>query len=88
TGLAAAFMTATGLGTLRCWGRWLVLARVWLPLTGKTPWPLLAFLDDAHHRGVLRQAGAVYQFRHARIQTQLAEQFETPSLPGPSSCDP
>ncbi|MFI6358668.1 hypothetical protein ACIBJF_40075 [Streptomyces sp. NPDC050743] len=32
----------------------------------------MAFLDDAHRRGVLRQAGAVYQFRHARLQEQLA----------------
>lgn len=76
SGLAAGFMTAIGLGTLRCWGRWVVLSRVWLPLTGKAPWSMITFLDDAHHRGVLRQAGAVYQFRHARIQTQLAEKFE------------
>lgn len=76
TGLMAAFSTAAGTGSLRCWGRWVVLSRVWLPLTGKVPWSLMAFLDDAHHRGVLRQSGAVYQFRHARIQSQLAERFD------------
>jgi hypothetical protein len=32
----------------------------------------MTFLGDAHRRGVLRQAGAVYQFRHARLQDHLA----------------
>ncbi|QQQ73400.1 NACHT domain-containing protein [Saccharothrix sp. 6-C] len=53
------------------WGRWATLARVWLPLAGRLPWAVPAFLDDAHHRGVLRQSGAAYQFRHARLQEQL-----------------
>lgn len=57
---------------LTAWGNWVVLARLWLPLTGRLPRQLLAFLDDAHRRGVLRQAGAVYQFRHARLQDHLA----------------
>jgi hypothetical protein len=30
------------------------------------------FLADAHKRGVLRQAGAVYQFRHIELQYRLA----------------
>ncbi|MGW4874631.1 NACHT domain-containing protein [Streptomyces chartreusis] len=53
---------------------WFLLTRVWLALQGKLPWRLLRFLDDAHRRGVLRQAGAVYQFRHARLQDYLAAQ--------------
>ena len=36
------------------------------------PWLLLEFLEDAHRRGVLRQAGAAYQFRHIELQRQLA----------------
>ena len=28
----------------------------------------MTFLADAHQRGVLRQAGAVYQFRHIALQ--------------------
>jgi hypothetical protein len=56
------------------WGVWLVLSRIWLPLTGRLPWPIVAFLADAHHRGVLRQAGAVYQFRHVRLQDYLTQQ--------------
>ncbi|MCX5109162.1 helix-turn-helix domain-containing protein [Streptomyces sp. NBC_00378] len=57
------------------WGRWLVLSRVWLPLTGKLPWDTVAFLDDAYRRGVLRQTGAVYQFRHIRLQHHLARSY-------------
>lgn len=53
------------------WGQWLLLTRLWLPLTGRLPWATADFLDDAYHRGLLRQAGTVYQFRHARLQAQL-----------------
>ncbi|SFW78052.1 hypothetical protein [Amycolatopsis australiensis] len=45
----------------------------WLAVTGRLPWRLMHFLDDAHRRGVLRQAGGVYQFRHASVQERLAE---------------
>ncbi|MEU7061959.1 hypothetical protein [Streptomyces sp. NPDC046197] len=55
------------------WG-WFLLARSWFALRGELPWRLMGFLDDAHRRGVLRQAGAVYQFRHARLQDRLAAQ--------------
>ncbi|MFF4715056.1 helix-turn-helix domain-containing protein [Streptomyces eurythermus] len=72
--------TISGLGgalgytlTLTAWGQWCLLARIWLPLTGRLPWATAAFLDDAYQRGVLRQAGAVYQFRHARLQSRLAQ---------------
>jgi hypothetical protein len=53
------------------WGPWLI-ARLWLPLTGRLPWAVMTFLVDAHRRGVLRQAGGVYQFRHARLQDYFA----------------
>jgi transcriptional regulator with XRE-family HTH domain len=59
--------------SLTAWGQSLVFARVWLPLTGRLPWSVAAFLDDACQRGVLRQVGAVYQFRHARLQTHLTD---------------
>jgi hypothetical protein len=32
----------------------------------------MTFLADAHQRGVLRQAGAVYEFRHVELQRRLA----------------
>ncbi|MBE8526014.1 helix-turn-helix domain-containing protein [Amycolatopsis sp. H6(2020)] len=63
------------------WGQWLVVSRVWLPLTGRLPWATAAFLEDAYRRGILRQAGAVYQFRHARLQDHLARTFEEPAAP-------
>ncbi|MEU2453158.1 helix-turn-helix domain-containing protein [Streptomyces sp. NPDC012765] len=53
------------------WGQWVLLTRIWLPLTGRLPWATVAFLEDAYRRGVLRQVGAVYQFRHARLQRHL-----------------
>ncbi|GAA3189847.1 MULTISPECIES: helix-turn-helix domain-containing protein [Streptomyces] len=69
---------------LTAWGQWLVLGRFWLPLTGRLPWAVTAFLDDAYRRGVLRQAGAVYQFRHARLQHHLARAHRAGSgLRGP-----
>ena len=65
------------------WGQWMVLSRVTLPLAGRLPWALTTFLDDAYQRGVLRQAGAVYQFRHARLQRHLSQAC-WPSATGPS----
>lgn len=71
-GIEAAFGGGLGYGlTFTAWGQWVALARMWSPLTGRLPWSVIAFLDDAHRRGVLRQAGAVYQFRHARLQDHL-----------------
>ncbi|BCJ46709.1 hypothetical protein GCM10010168_37690 [Actinoplanes ianthinogenes] len=58
-------------GLSRAWFGWLVVARFYLPLTGRLPWSLPRFLAQAHSRGVLRQAGAVYQFRHSRLQQRL-----------------
>lgn len=75
-GLAAGLTVGLGVGTLTAWGRWVLLARLWLPLTGRLPWAVNAFLDDAYRRGVLRQPGAVYQFRHARLRDRLGEVYE------------
>lgn len=61
---------------LTAWGQWVVFSRIWLPLTGRLPWAVFAFLDDAYQRGVLRQAGAVYQFRHARLQNHLTRAYQ------------
>jgi hypothetical protein len=72
-GLEGAFGAGLGYGMVMCaWGQWVALARIWLPLTGRLPWAVVAFLEDACRRGALRQAGAVYQFRHARLQDYLA----------------
>jgi hypothetical protein len=52
------------------WGGF-AIARVWLALRRRLPLRVMAFLDDAHRRGVLRQVGAAYQFRHANIFANL-----------------
>jgi hypothetical protein len=64
------------------------LARNWLALHGILPWRLMAFLEDAHRLGILRQVGTVYQFRHIDLQRQLARTSQplgsqVVSVPGP-----
>jgi predicted negative regulator of RcsB-dependent stress response len=48
------------------------LAHVSLALRGQLPWRLGSSLADAHQRGILRRAGAIYQFRHVILQEHLA----------------
>ncbi|MEW2477678.1 NACHT domain-containing protein [Micromonospora gifhornensis] len=62
-GLAAGLVTTS-------WGE-LHYARLWWCIHHDLPWPLMAFLADAHRRGVLRQAGGVYQFRHSLLRDRL-----------------
>lgn len=61
---------------LSAWGTWVLYVRFWLPLTRRLPMRPKHFLEDAYRRGVLRQAGAVYQFRHARLRDHLARQHQ------------
>ncbi|KUN84227.1 hypothetical protein [Streptomyces griseoruber] len=65
--------TPTGPSTAArsAWGR-LGVARVGPAVTGRAPWRLMRFLDEAHRRGVLRQSGAHYEFRHLCLQQRLA----------------
>ncbi|MFC8915322.1 NACHT domain-containing protein [Streptomyces sp. NPDC057116] len=67
---------------LSAWGR-LGAARIWLAVTGRAPWRLMRFLADAHRRGVLRQSGAHYEFRHLRLHQRLAGRPATTGTPGP-----
>ena len=53
-------------------GKAATFARGWLALHHRLPWLLMSFLADVHRRGVLRQAGAIYQFRHIELQRRLA----------------
>ena len=64
-------------------GAWVcyVDARLRLAALRRLPWRTISFLDDAYRRGVLRQTGAVYQFRHIRLQQQLAAGYSP--WPGP-----
>jgi len=43
----------------------------------------MSFLGDAHRRGVLRQVGDVYQFRHLDLQNRLAGQGGATASPDP-----
>ncbi|MET7391891.1 NACHT domain-containing protein [Dactylosporangium sp. NPDC005572] len=54
------------------WGA-LMTARVWLALSGRLPLPLFDFLEDAHRRGILRQVGPVWQFKHILLRDELAD---------------
>jgi hypothetical protein len=66
-------------GTDMAWPSY-ILTRGWLASHHRLPWSLMSFLADAHRRGVLRQAGAVYQFRHIELQRRLATRDETRQL--------
>jgi hypothetical protein len=81
---ASALMVA-GVISLAAWPNWFLITRLWLPATGKLPWPIMTFLIDAHRRGVLRQSGAVYQYRHARLRDRLATSQPPASPAGPTS---
>jgi hypothetical protein len=63
--------------SLTAWGQWLVFGRIWLPLTGRLPWAVPAFLKDAYSRGVLRRVGVVYRFRSGGLQEHLAENYRS-----------
>jgi hypothetical protein len=49
------------------------LAELILTITGAGKVKFIQVLEVAHQRQVLRQAGAIYQFRHAELQDHLAE---------------
>lgn len=53
------------------------VARLWLAAHSRLPLRLMTFLEDARRRGVLRQVGATYQFRHARLEERLASRPPT-----------
>jgi hypothetical protein len=77
SGLVVGLMFGLLIGSLgvlsKPWGAF-VFSRTWLALRGHQPWRLMRFLEDARNpRGVLRQAGGVYQFRHTSLQDQLTE---------------
>ena len=50
-----------------------VLAHFWFGVTGRMPWRMMRFLRDSYVLGVLRQEGAIYQFRNSSVLDQLNE---------------
>jgi transcriptional regulator with XRE-family HTH domain len=73
-GLGLGFGLAFALADSAAWPAALAFAQ--LTLRGEAPLRLLRFLEDARDRQVLRVAGPVYQFRHARLQERLARAYE------------
>ncbi|MDR7328185.1 MULTISPECIES: NACHT domain-containing protein [Catenuloplanes] len=69
-----AVILLTALGIARVGVPWLrfAWARLLLALTGRTPFRLRHFLDDAHRRGILRRSGAGLEFRHTTLLRYLA----------------
>ncbi|WP_173155627.1 tetratricopeptide repeat protein [Phytohabitans suffuscus] len=70
--LFATFLVACTAWTAWDGGRY---SRLWLIVRRQLPLRTLAFLEDAHERGVVRRMGNVYQFRHAVLQIHLAERW-------------
>ena len=70
-GVIAAVMVATMIVAGSRWGAF-TAARLRLASAGHLPWRLTQFLRNVADLGILRQAGPVYQFRHARLRDRLA----------------
>lgn len=71
-GLAAGVIVGLAFGAYHATSPSFLVARAWLSLRGELPWGFMAFLTDAHlERGVLRENGAVYEFRHLEIRNYL-----------------
>lgn len=77
-GLAAGVIIGLGFGLYHAASGAFFITRLWLAYRRLLPWRLMTFLDDAHkERGILRQTGTVYQFRHIELQRWLADQHES-----------
>jgi hypothetical protein len=93
-GVAAGLATVviTGIGgafvgrklTVRAWPMFIITVIV-LSATKKTPRRLMRFLEEAYRLGILRRVGAVYQFRHARLQDRLAATYQDPRTSSPAN---
>lgn len=57
-------------------------ACIWLTITRRMPWRPMRFLADAEHRGVFLEVGAIFRFRHARVQLQLRDWYDAYRPPG------
>ncbi|WP_052425190.1 NACHT domain-containing protein [Streptomyces fulvoviolaceus] len=74
---------AAAISRTACWPY--TLTRVYLAVRHNLPFHLTEFLADAHgRRSVLRQAGAVYQFRHLELQHHLTQPADAASRQSPA----
>jgi hypothetical protein len=74
-GLTAGGICGFLVGLTYSWMWATALTFIQLRRSGNGPLRLLRFLEDARAQDVLRTAGSVYQFRHARLQDRLACRF-------------
>jgi hypothetical protein len=74
-GLASALIIGLAFGFYHAAYGSFFIEHLWLALLGKLPWRLMLFLTDAHEKGVLRESGAFYQFRHMDLQRQVARAY-------------
>jgi hypothetical protein len=75
-GLGLGIACALGFSVVAvAWSRWQITCAS-LAASRRLPWRMMRFLEDAHRRGVLRQAGAMYQFRHLELQRRLADRIQ------------
>lgn len=58
------------------WGHY-HLVSFWLWVTKSSPLNLIYFLEDANRLGLLRTAGAAYQFRHTDLRDYLVSQYSS-----------
>jgi hypothetical protein len=56
---------------MTAWGRF-ALTRLYLACTGRLPVRLMRLLATARDKGILRQTGPAFQFRHLKLQDRLA----------------
>lgn len=71
--VVAALIGVLGAVLANAWGGF-AATRGYFAVRRQLPWRLMRFLAEAHQRGILRQVGAIYQFRHATIQDRLVAQ--------------
>jgi NACHT domain len=84
-GIAAGIIIGLGFGLYHAASVFFFIARFWLACQRRVPWRLMRFLVDAHQvRGILRQSGSFYQFRHLELMHWLADQWQ-PDPSGPLS---
>jgi predicted lipid-binding transport protein (Tim44 family) len=58
---------------------WLIAVAPLHRLVGRGPFLAIRFLEAARKQQVLRQSGAMYQFRHAKLQDRLAKSYRDAS---------
>ncbi len=77
-GLASGLVIGITFGFYHAASPTYLISSWWLAMRRKLPWGLMKFLEDAHQKSVLRQNGAVYQFRHEKLRVHLTRADRNP----------